>query len=942
MTDIANKMAATSLSSLLSLSNAYLPSSYDLKLAIDHTKPNFSGTVTLDLVKNTDTSNDSTPFEISLHANKLIITKAVLSDDNDSHSLKVTHDRANQVITLKSETPIKSPKSVTINYFGQINKIQTYKDTTRGLFKTNYLDSVSGRSDNYILATHCQPHGARLLFPLIDEVHFKVPIKLTIETSPKFHVISNALLTEDESRTSIFEFEPTPPISPSVFGFVLGDFGYVESYAGSTRVRVYNAVGDATQGAYALEVLKTSITTLEKLLNFKFPLNKIDLIGLPFLSDGAMENWGMITVICDQIKIQGKGSLEQKIQMQKLIAHEAVHQWIGNLVTFDDYSNLWLNEAFATWLGNYVVQVADFEKQPESVYDILQIESYESYLDEDCLFDENGHIIPSIHQYLSKVDTGINSSTATIFETKSYEKGIILLRMVSNILHIDGSSSENLYHEDYTLILKGLSKVLETYQFKSIKAFDIWNILNEFTSIDLPSFVHSWTRNPGFPLVKVKSSPAMDKIIFEQHTYVYDATAEQLKLEDQPYHVPLLLKVVDDNGVVKVLNVIMSDRSLKLDIPIHQFISVNNKRGGYYRTLYSSEIIQKAIVPQIKENRLCAQDIITIINDYGKVLGTSNSTSTELIDFILVINSLSLKSWKIDYHVLKVALNYLETFNNILMHFSEYTKFEEWLQQFILRLYKKVGRWESLSSLNRESSLTEVQVRNSILQFGIKNVEFQEIAKKLTKTFLNPGSKNQYIPKELLSSMFNLFVYKANQKDYKRVLELVKNSNNSLLDHSNVTQHELQTIALSSLSFATDAELVHKTLNFVMTNIDSKMIELGLIGFQYKPNKQDKIKLFQWYSLHYDQWVRKSLRKGSDWSKQMAATVKNISTMVLGEIMQYDPELLGMKEKFVRQKTTSLPPHELTELVETLEAENYEKATIGGFYPELVGALPQA
>ena len=37
------------------------------------------------------------------------------------------------------------------------------------------------------------------------------------------------------------------------------------------------------------------------------------------------------------------------------------------------------------------------------------------------------------------------------------------------------------------------NKIIEKYQSKTIKIFDIWQNLNDDILIDLPSFVYSWT-----------------------------------------------------------------------------------------------------------------------------------------------------------------------------------------------------------------------------------------------------------------------------------------------------------------------------------------------------------------------------------------------------------------------------------------------------------------
>jgi len=242
--------------------------------------------------------------------------------------------------------------------------------------------------------------------------------------------------------------------------------------------------------------------------------------------------------------------------------------------------------------------------------------------------------------------------------------------------------------------------------------------------------------------------------------------------------------------------------------------------------------------------------------------------------------------------------------------------------------------------LTSDYSPIEMEVRNLILHIGLSILKFQDVCRKMFKNFINPNSNKPFTPRELFPSIFNLTMRKANQKEYKQILQLVKNSNNSILNNSNSSIEHLQTVAVSSLSFVENEDLLSKSLNFVMTNIDSKLIELALIGFQFKYAKSDILKLWHWYQLHYDQWILKSLRKGSDWAKQLAITMRNISKIILGDLMQFHNDLVSIREQFVNEKLQKLPEHGLRDLIQEIEVTNIEKQTIGEYYNDLIKNLP--
>lgn len=320
---------------------------------------------------------------------------------------------ARETVEVKFLRPVGPGKvALSLAYHGNL------QERLRGL----YLARVG---DEKYAFTQLEAADARRFFPCFDEPDLKARFTFSVTARAGLQVISNNPLersTNNTNGTTTFHFRTTPPLSTYLCALAVGELeASPVKMAGKTPVRVWHVPGKRQLAGFALEAAVESLARLEKYFGLPYPYDKLDLVAVPDFEAGAMENAGAVffretLLLVDNATI----SLNEKKRVAEVIAHELAHMWFGNLVTMKWWDDLWLNEAFATWMAFKVVD----EWKPEW----RMWNNFEPHRAAALALDA----LSNTHPVYAEVE---NAAQATEnFDAITYEKGASVVRMVEHYL----------------------------------------------------------------------------------------------------------------------------------------------------------------------------------------------------------------------------------------------------------------------------------------------------------------------------------------------------------------------------------------------------------------------------------------------------------------------------------------------------------------------------
>ncbi len=451
------------------LERTVVPTSESLRLDLDAGKPGYGGSARIAL--KITAATDSFQF----HALDLELGKVALRGPRGPVTLRLRRG-PHGVVTARAASRLAAGAYTFDLAF--TNPFDTRGD---GLYR------LEAGGEHYI-ASQFEAVAARRAFPCWDEPEFKIPWTLTV-TVPRAHLaISNTPVARDTvvGETRTITFERTPPLPSYLIAILAGPWETVPVPGMSVPGRIVTVRGATGLAGLAAAETPKILAALERYFGQPYPFKKLDLIAVPQFWAGAMENAGAVT-FRDRVLLldpREAGARERR-DLIAFAAHELAHMWFGDFVTMRWWDDLWLNESFASWMGDKVTQ----EVAPEYEMPLAEVEETQRAMLRDAQ--------RSTRPIRAPIDGFDNIDEA--FDELAYQKGQAVLGMIEQWLTPE-------------TFQRGIRGYLAAHAWGNAAGADLWNALSQASGRDVSPVASSYLGQAGLPIltVTVREGPALE------------------------------------------------------------------------------------------------------------------------------------------------------------------------------------------------------------------------------------------------------------------------------------------------------------------------------------------------------------------------------------------------------------------------------------------------
>lgn len=732
------------------LASHITPTRYTLTLKPDLEAFVFEGNEVIDIVLNKAVK------EITLHSKDLsIATAKVTVGKTEFFAEKISYDIKAETATFHFKKPVAKGKAkLSIVFAGLI------ADNLRGFYKSTYeIEGVK----KHIATTQFEATDARRAFPCFDEPAQKAVFDVSLIIANHHTAISNTLPTviaEHEAGYKIVTFASTPKMSTYLLAFIIGEFEYIEKYTkDNVQVRVFTTAGKKHQAQFALDVAIKSLEFYNEYFDISYPLPVLDLIAIPDFESAAMENWGAVTFRETAILVDEEHtSLATKQWVAIVVAHEIAHQWFGNLVTMEWWTDLWLNEGFASYMENLC---ADAMFPQWHVWDLYLADRYTAALRLDSLANSHPIEVPVHHP------DEINE----IFDMVSYAKGSAVIRQLASYLGAD-------------TFRNGLRHYIKKHSYKNTHTVDLWESFEKVSKKPVKDIMKVWTGKTGYPLVSVSKKGTT--FIGTQERFFLSRISKKENTEKTIWQIPFHYQ--SHNEVLPMLATKKSFPFIGTTIG-----KVNINEGSFIRTRYDKETLS-LLQKEIERGALSVADRLGIIRDMFALAEGGYITTSEALAF-----ALSYKNEQ-EYIVWSEIASGVDRIYNLIKGQPCEIQYAQYAALLFATIAQKMGWTKKKGEAHADTFLRNLALSHAALYGDTK------VIKEAQRLFKERATRP--IPADIRGVVYGIIARNGSEKEWKLFEKL----------HNQESLHEEKDRYARALAQFKDEALLSKTLAFALSD----------------------------------------------------------------------------------------------------------------------------
>lgn len=415
---------------------------------------------------------------LRLDAKGMDIHKVAIVRNGKEFPLKYDYDNWQLNIHLDKTYKGGEQYTVFIDYISKPNDVKVQGSAAITDAKGLYFINPNGndKDEPTEIWTQGETEANSVWLPTIDKPNQKMTNEISMTVPAKYVTLSNGKLTgqqknADGTRTDTWKMDL--PHSPYLLFMGVGDYAVIkDSYKGK-EVSYYVDKEYASVARKIFGLTPEMIAFYSRITGVDYPWVKYSQItGHDYVS-GAMEN--TTSTLHSDAAQQDARELTDGNAWESVIAHELFHQWFGDYVTTESWSNITLNESFA----NYSETLWNEYKYGKDAGD------EQNYFDMEGYLQSNSSKKDLVRFYYNDKED--------VFDAVSYNKGGRILHMLRNYV---GDSA----------FFKALNLYLTTNKFKSAEAQQLRLAFEEVTGRDLNWYWNQWYYGAGNPNLDINYS----------------------------------------------------------------------------------------------------------------------------------------------------------------------------------------------------------------------------------------------------------------------------------------------------------------------------------------------------------------------------------------------------------------------------------------------------